>query len=79
MRLSNPFLEDGALVVIVAEADAGWYLAVLETRLDEARCAGPAPVATSRKEAPMIPLTLRSMAALSAALALVALAGLAQP
>ncbi|MDB5414889.1 MAG: hypothetical protein JWR10_3224 [Rubritepida sp.] len=78
MRLSNPFIEDSALVVLVAESDAGWYLAVLETRLEEARCAGTLPAASPQKEAPMISHMPRGLAALFAALALVVLASLVQ-
>lgn len=75
MRLSNPFLEDGAILVLITEADAGWYLATLETRLKES--ADPPLLAAHRwSDACKIPLTLRGVVAALTALALVALAEL---
>jgi len=35
MRLSHPITEDGALVAVAAQGDAGWFLIAIDTRLEE--------------------------------------------
>ncbi|WP_165585527.1 hypothetical protein [Roseococcus sp. SYP-B2431] len=35
MRLSNPIIEDGALVAVAAQGDAGWFLIAIDRRLEE--------------------------------------------
>lgn len=35
MRLSNPIIEDGALIAVAAQGDAGWFLIAIDMRLEE--------------------------------------------
>lgn len=35
MRLSVPVIEDGALIAVAAQGDAGWYLIAIDARLEE--------------------------------------------
>ncbi len=35
MRLSNPIIEDGALIAVAAQGDAGWFLIAIDRRLEE--------------------------------------------
>lgn len=35
MRLSVPVIEDGALIAVAAQGDAGWYLIAIDARVEE--------------------------------------------
>ncbi|MDB5415034.1 MAG: hypothetical protein JWR10_3369 [Rubritepida sp.] len=35
MRLSSPIIEDGSLIAVAAQGDAGWFLIAIDRRLEE--------------------------------------------
>lgn len=51
MRLSNPIIEDGALIAVAAQGDAGWYLIAIDLRLEELDRAGFASAAAVEQAA----------------------------